>query len=112
VNSEQIKLLNKMKILISTGRCRFANRHDCDYATDLLELGIDYDEAWKIIMCLNTHFYFPDPKPDYYRKDNKSLTFKKKINGNTAYIKLKIELIGENEETVCLSFHKDNRRGD
>lgn len=30
-----------------------------------------------------------------------------KINDNIAYIKLKIEKYNNEEETVCLSFHKD-----
>lgn len=37
------------------------------------------------------------------------LLSKMKINDNTAYIKLKIEKYNNEEETVCLSFHKDIR---
>ena len=49
-----------------------------------------------------------DLKP-IYKKSNDSLTFKKIIYEYTVYIKLKIELNDNNEECVCLSFHRDER---
>ena len=48
------------------------------------------------------------PRPYYYGSG--ALIFKKKINENMAYIKLKIEIGNFGEETVCLSFHKSYRR--
>ena len=110
MNSEQIRLLTKMKKLISNGKCRFANRHDRDYLNDLLEIGITPEVAWNVIMNLNYHFYFVDEKPNYSR-GNDSLTFKREVNGVLAYIKLKVEMNNDNEEVVCLSFHKDNSKG-
>ena len=110
MNSEQLKLLNKMKKLISTGKRHFADRNDRDYLEDLTNIGITVDDAWKIILGLNIHFYFPDEKPKHYRS-NDSLTFKRDVNGIKVYIKLKIEKLDNDDETVCLSFHKDNREG-
>lgn len=108
MNTEQAKLFTKMRKLIKEGKRRFENRPDRDYLEDLLELGIGVEEAWNYIYTLNYHYYFPDAKPNYYRDVN-SLTFKRDINGTIAYIKLKIETRDKRDETVCLSFHKDNK---
>ena len=95
-----------MKKLINQGKRRFALRKDKDYVGALLELGITEEEAWNYILRLNAHFYFPDAKP-FYAKHGEALIFKMKINDNIAYIKLKIEEYNDEEQTVCLSFHKD-----
>lgn len=105
MTNAQIKLLSRMKKLISLGKRRFEQRPDRDYMDDLMELGIVEEEAWNNIISLTCHFYFQDPKPSYYKSEN-LLTFKRVVNGQMAYIKLKIEKDGE-EEVVCLSFHKD-----
>lgn len=97
-----------MKKLIKEGKRRFQIRLDRDYLQDLLEFGITETEAWNYILELNNHFYFEDPKPSYY-KNVDTLIFKKQINGVTAYIKLIIEKNNNEDETVCLSFHKDNK---
>ena len=111
MNSEQRKLLNKMKKLIRKGKYRFADRKDRNYEDDLLELGISEYEAWfKHILYLQEVYYFVDYKP-IYKKDGESLVFKKKINNYIVYIKLKIDYDKiNNEECVCLSFHKDEWR--
>jgi len=108
VNGNELRILSKMKKLIKQGKRRFKVRKDRDYLEDLLELGISESEAWEYILELNSHFYFNDPKPFYY-KTNGSLIFKKKINGIFTYIKLIIEKNNNNEEAVCLSFHKDDK---
>lgn len=109
MNNDQLKILSKMKKLIKLGKRRFQIRRDRDYLKDLLELGISESEAWDIILGLNKHFYFNDPKPSYY-KNTDTLIFKKQINGIIAYIKLKIENNNNQEEiVVCISFHEDNR---
>ena len=108
MNSSELKILSKMKKLIKQGKRRFVIRKDRDYLEDLLEIGISESEAWNYILELNSHFYFNDPKPSYY-KTNSSLVFKRKINGITTYIKLIIETETKEEETVCLSFHKDDK---
>ncbi len=106
MTNEQIRLLSKMKKLINQGKKRFAQRKDRDYVETLLELGIAEEEAWKYILRLNVNYYCHDFKP-FYAKDGESLVFKMKINDNIAYIKLKIEKYNNEEETICLSFHKD-----
>lgn len=108
MNNEQIRLLSKMKKLINEGKKRFAQRKDRDYIYSLLELGITEEEAWNYILRLNNYYYFPDLKP-FYSRNGESLVFKMKINDNIAYIKLKIENSNNGEETVCISFHKDNK---
>lgn len=109
MNNDQLKILSKMKKLIKLGKRRFQIRRDRDYLLDLLELGISESEAWNVILELNKHFYFNDPKPSYY-KNTDTLIFKKQINGVVAYIKLKIENNNNQEEiVVCISFHEDNR---
>lgn len=111
MNQEQIMLLSKMKKLIIKNKRRFAIRNDgTDYISDLAELGLTEDEAWNEILKLNNYFYYPDPRPYYYYYGSGALIFKKKINENMAYIKLKIEIGNFGEETVCLSFHKSYRR--
>lgn len=105
MNKEQIKLLNKMKILIRKGKRRFKERKDRSYKDALAKLYLTEEHAWKHILSLNSNMYFIDPKPNYY-KDNNTLIFKKIINNYKVYIKLKIDFIN-GEEIVCWSFHKD-----
>lgn len=107
MNNNQIKLLSKMKKLILNNKRRFLLRTDRDYVEELFELGITEKEAWNYILSLNANYYFVDYKPSY-NASNDSLTFKRKINNEVAYIKLKVEMNGIEEETVCLSFHKDH----
>ena len=106
MTNEQIKLLSKMKKLIIQGKRRFAIRKDRDYITSLIELGITEEEAWHYVLRLNAYYYCHDYKP-YYAKKGNALVFKMEINNNIAYIKLKIEEYNHEEQTVCLSFHKD-----
>ena len=106
MTNEQVKLLAKMKKLINQGKRRFAPRKDRDYVESLLDLGITEEEAWNYILRLNSYYYCHDLKP-FYNKNGEALIFKMKINNNIAYIKLKIEEYNNEEETVCLSFHKD-----
>ena len=95
-----------MKNLITKGNKRFANRKDRDYLEELLEIGITESLAWQEILTLFSYNYVQDYKP-FYLKSDSSLVFKKEINGNRVYIKLKIEEYNNKEMTVCLSFHLD-----
>ena len=106
MTGEQLKLLSKMKKLVVKGNKKFANRKDRDYIEELLEIGITESVAWQEILTLSSYNYVPDYKPFYLKSEN-SLVFKKDINGNTVYIKLKIEEYNNKEMTVCLSFHID-----
>ena len=96
----------KIKKLITKGNKRFANRKDRDYLEELLEIGITESLAWQEILTLSSYNYVQDYKP-FYSKSENSLVFKKDINGNRVYIKLKIEEYNNKEMTVCLSFHLD-----
>ena len=90
MTGEQLKLLTKMKKLITKGNKKFINRRDRDYLEELLEVGITESLAWQEILTLSSYNYVPDYKP-FYLKSDSSLVFKKEINGNRVYIKLKIE---------------------
>lgn len=107
MNNEQIRMLSTMKQLIISGKKRFQIRPDRDYIQDLLEIGVSESEAWNQILSLNKNFFYVDPKPTY-RKNNDTLIFLKIINGINVYIKLRIE-IHEQEEVVCISFHKSSK---
>ncbi len=109
MTGEQLKLLSKMKRLINEGHRRFANRNDRDHVQELAEIGITESKAWQEILALTIKDYYYDSKPFYRKKSDDALTFKKNINGECVYIKLKIELYNDNETTVCLSFHIDHR---
>lgn len=112
MNHEQIKLLNKMKKLIYENRRQFCQGKDRDYLEDLMDFGLTEDEAWnEHIIYLNSNLYFPDPKPNYSKGKESALTFKKPIAGKIAYIKLKLETGLDGMETVCISFHEDNKKG-
>ena len=106
MTNEQLKLLAKMKKLVNQKKRRLVIRKDRDYVEELFELGITEEEAWNYILRLNAYYYYHDLKPSYL-KGGESLVFKTKINGLLAYIKLKIEKYNNEEEVVCLSFHKD-----
>ncbi len=108
MTGEQLRLLAKMKSLIKNKQRRFQTRPDRDYLENLLDFGFCEEEAWNCILGLKPQFYFPDPKPDFYKTDL-SLIFKRKIAEEMAYIKLKIENNNGNEEVVCLSFHIDGK---
>lgn len=111
MNNKQIQLFSRMRKLITQKKRRFQYRKDRDYVLDLLEIGITEEVAWEWILTLNKNFFFVDPKPSYSSDEN-SLIFKREINDVVAYIKLKIENNGTEDETVCLSFHRDGKKGD
>lgn len=106
MDNRQQRLLNEMKKLIRKGKRRFADRSDRDIVSDLAELGLTPEDAWNIILGLNSNFYFVDSKP-YYLQSNNLLTFKRKIRKINVYIKLLLEKNINNEIVVCLSFHRD-----
>ncbi len=104
MNSNQIKLLNKMKKLITNGKCRFKIRRNRDTVSDITSLGISVEEAWNIISELNCNFYYFDARPVYGQSKN-SLTFLRTINSQDVYIKLVLEEDEDGEVVVCWSFH-------
>lgn len=109
MTGEQVKLLHKMKNLISNDYKRFACRNDRDYIQELLNIGITENEAWQEILTLSSKNYYPDYKLFSSKNVDDALIFKKYINGYIVYIKLKIEQYNNSEMTVCLSFHIDHK---
>ena len=107
MTGEQLKLLAKMKRLILAGKRRFLIRQDRNHLQELVDIGITEKEAWDEILSLSNINYFHDYKPFYSKRGDDALTFKKEINRQLVYIKLKIEKEKNNELTVCLSFHID-----
>lgn len=105
----QKRLLSRMKKLINDGCKKFEERKDRDYVQDLLNIGITLDEAWQEILSLSSINYFPDQRPIYLKKGDDALVFKKSINNNIVYIKIKMEPYNNHETTVCLSFHIDHK---
>ena len=110
MNSTQNKLLTRMKILVYQKKRRFQIRKDRNYKDELAKIGITVEDAWNHILSLNANFYYPDSKM-LYRQSKDTLIFKKIINNMLVYIKLKLETDNE-EEVVCLSFHKDGVNND
>lgn len=109
MTNKQQQLLNEMKKLIRKGQRRFADRKDRDIVSDLSELELTPEDAWNIILGLNSNFYYIDTKP-YYIQSNNLLTFKRKIKNVDVYIKLILEKNIDNEIVVCLSFHRDYKK--
>ena len=109
MNSNQIKLFNRMKDLIRNKKRRFKIRKDRNIKRDLFDLDLTEDKAWKIICNLNPNNYFRDPIFSHHKSNNNTLTFKRLINCKMVYIKLELEFDDDGEETVCWSFHEDHR---
>lgn len=111
---EIVQFITYMRELILLGQCCFSNRliDGKSYIEVLLEdFGITVKEAWRIIMCLSKVEVCSDYK-QFYDKDGTASVFKRQVNGTTAYIKIKIEVINQVEKVVCISFHRDIKRGD
>lgn len=105
--------LKKMHSLVREKKRHFVPRTYPDgtsYLKHLAKLGLEsVDEAWEYILQLDEDDYVSGPEKDMTArpKSNEKViwTFKTKVDGKTAYIKLKDE---ENRRgCVCLSFHED-----
>lgn len=83
MTGEQLKLLAKMKKLITKGNKKFAPRKDRDYIEELLEIGISENLAWQEVLTLSSYNYVPDYKPFYLKTEN---TYLKKILMEIEYI--------------------------
>jgi hypothetical protein len=101
------EFLKKMRRLINQGNKRFVMKRDGRYYYEILleDFGITDKKAWEHIKNLNEHFLCNDEVPSYISSD--AFVFKKLINGEIAYIKVKIEERNNFEEVVCISFHRD-----
>ncbi|MBQ9024174.1 MAG: hypothetical protein IJ105_03015 [Bacilli bacterium] len=109
MNEKQKRELARMKKLVHEGKRKFIIRRDRNYLQDLLEIGISEELAWNEILLLSAYDYVPDYRPFFSKNGNDGLTFKKRINDNLVYIKIKIEEYNKEDATVCLSFHIDHK---
>ena len=100
-----------MKLLIKQGRRKFIHRKDRDYDRDLDDIGITEDEAWEVILSLGPRDFILDYRPIYRKIGEDALVFKRMIKKKRIYIKIKLEKRDNDDITVCLSFHIDNKRG-
>ena len=107
MNSNQIRLFNKMKDLIRNNKRRFIVRNDRSILKDLFDLDLTEEKAWNIICNLNPNNYYVDPRFSHHKSNNNTLTFKRLINSKMVYIKLELVVDDDGEETVCWSFHED-----
>lgn len=109
-----VQFLTTMRELIHKGRCYFSSRliDGKSYIEILAEdFGITVKKAWEIIVCLRRNEVCSDYK-QYYEKDGETYIFKRLVNNVIAYIKIKIEVENSDERVVCISFHRDHKRGD
>jgi len=79
------------------------------YDQILLEyFSITEEEAWNLILSIHMNMIVKDYRPNYAGSDAvKAIAFKRKVNGEEAYIKVKVEEGEDGEEVVCISFHPD-----
>lgn len=109
MSDEIVTFLTRMKKCVNNHQRRFSNRtyNGLSYTQVLInDFNITVKEAWDVILTLHKGHFCVDEKPDYYG-DNNTYVFKREVNSVMAYIKLKIE-IRNDEQVVCISFHKDN----
>ena len=106
-------VLLKIKEYVSNGKRSFVERtyqlkngETKTYLDELLEIGLmNVSAAWSEVLSLKPKHYVEGPIIDRDNPSEKDVwIFKKKINENTVYIKLKVN---EKRGTVCISFHMD-----
>ena len=98
--------LNQAKHLICCGRYRFVNRSKNLQA--LSQYGLTVADVKEEIQSLVADDYFKGPKPDFDRNQSGDIwEFKKDIDGNPFYIKIKIQNLNGTDILKCLSFHGD-----
>lgn len=98
--------------LVHNGKRYFVRRtkNGISYIQQLANLGLSsVDEAWEIVLELNTSHYKSGPE---YDRDDPGCgkvvwIFKMEVNGILTYIKLKDEV--SKRGCVCLSFHEDEQ---
>lgn len=107
----RVLFLQKVKNLVSKGRCRFSQRtKNGRWYVDILldDFGISVEEAWQHVLSLTPHCFVPDNKPEYYEGSDAHV-YEKEVNETVAYIKLAIRVDEEDEYVECVSFHEDER---
>ncbi len=105
-NSDIIRFLEKVKILLSSGKYDFVPRRK--NLQSLALHGLTIADARDEILGLVVDDYYKGPKRDFdTNRPGEIWEFKKNINGINFYVKVKI--VNENGEDIlkCLGFHED-----
>lgn len=113
MDSESVEeFLREMHDLIQKKHRHFVrrDRNGKNYIQQLAELGIgSIDEAWAYILKLEGKHRHSGPEYDHTdtgRSEGKVIwTFKMEVNGQFAYIKLK--LVSSGPRCRCMAFHVD-----
>ena len=99
--------LEKMKKLISAGKYDFVPRRKNMQA--LAQYGLTVLDAKNEIFGLVVGDYYKGPKKDFDSVRSGDIwEFKKKIDGISFYIKVKITQENGEEVLKCIGFHKDD----
>lgn len=105
--SDITQFLEKMKILVSAGKYDFVPRRKNMQALALH--GLTIADAKEEILGLVVGDYYKGPKKDFDQsKPGDVWEFKKMIDNNQFYVKMKITQRNEEEIVKCLGFHDDN----
>ena len=105
-NSDISAYLAQVKNLMAEGKCDFVPRRKNMQA--LAQHGLTIKDAKNEILGLVVGDYYRGPMQDYDAKRVGDVwEFKKKVDGEQFYVKIKI--VDENESKIlkCLSFHED-----
>ena len=98
--------LKEAKSLLRRGKYDFVPRRK--NMQSLAKYGLSIIDAKEEIGDLKVENYYKDPKEDFDRTRTGAIwEFKKQINSNLFYVKLKVtEIIGE-RVLKCIGFHED-----
>lgn len=101
--------LARSKNLLAAGRYIFVPRGKNLHA--LAVNGLTIADAKREIMDLIVEDYYKGPKQDFDANQPGDIwEFKKDIDGEIFYVKLKIQNVNGKDILKCLSFHEDNFR--
>ena len=106
-NQTILKFLAKAKKLLSAGKFTFVPRRKNLQA--LSAHGLTILDMKNEILGLAVGDYYKGPKQDFDPLQPGDIwEFKKDIDGEEFYVKLKIQKINDEEILKCLSFHEDD----
>ena len=104
-NSDVSSFLAKAKKLLSKGNYVFVPREKNMQA--LSEHGLTIKDAKNEMLELSADDYYKGPKKDFDPSQTGDIwEFKKDIDGELFYVKMKIQAVGGKDILKCLSFHK------
>ena len=105
-NAEIAAFLEEAKSLISTGRYDFVPR--CKNMQSLAEHGLTISDVRDEILSLTTGDYYSGPKRDHdANRPGDVWEFKRNVDGDIFYVKVKISEDNRGKVLKCLSFHED-----